>query len=129
MHLLYLCAQYSPEHLEEMPNYPEVTYKNPYLMARRDQSIVDAQEYTTEVRNAKLWQVSSCGRCPVVAGVQLWQVVLNSGCWHVLTVDKMLVLIVQIFQICHITLIWLMTGLACHITLIWLMTGLHCGLS
>ena len=48
--------QYLPPHLTHMPNFPNITQGNPYLMTRTDSSIIDASCYKMEVRYQHMWQ-------------------------------------------------------------------------
>ena len=42
-------TQYLPLYQREMPNYPDISLDNSYLISRTDGSIVDAKEYTNKV--------------------------------------------------------------------------------
>ena len=43
-----------------MPNYPEITLNNPYLMSRTDDSIIDAHHYGMEVRYYAIHTHQTC---------------------------------------------------------------------
>ena len=43
-------VQYLPPHLKHLPNFPDISRGNPYLMSRTDSSVIDANNYRMEVR-------------------------------------------------------------------------------
>ena len=51
--------QYFPTHQKEMPNYPEISLSNPYLMSRTDDTIIDAHSYGIEVMTFAIIQLAN----------------------------------------------------------------------
>ena len=51
--------QYFPSHQKEMPNYPEISLSNPYLMSRTDDTIIDAHSYGIEVMTFAIIQLAN----------------------------------------------------------------------